>query len=147
MANAKPVNLSEVIRTIRGAPAPVAAPTHEEASLAGEDPTKLPRETVGTLILNALSMYQVDDRKETFLVQMAAEATLDGMNPKADELQRPIEYKDKVRALIVKALHQCTRRSVPPANPDGQPGHAGFYAAFAVAQALRALGEEAPDSE
>lgn len=131
---AKQYDLSIKIKTLRGQEVPVffATPEQRQEAIGSDkklDTSKLPRETAQDIILTALELYPVNDRKGTFLIYNLGQAIVTDSKPELSKMQ--IDFLSKV--LEWATIHEEEAK-------DGSLESKGIYPAWKIAQVLTALG-------
>ena len=98
------------------------------------DQSKLERETIGNIILNCLSNYLINDRKEGFYVNMIAQSIIGAKGE--------IELKDKLQKFLIEVLDEMIMRKDITKDEKGKEVESvkGLYAGWSVSQVLQELG-------
>lgn len=129
----KKINLKRTIKSLRGEEREKSFPTQKEMDSLPKkdgkpDMTQLEKETVGNVIFNCLSFYQVKDKKDIFLVNISAQAVLD---------EGEVELKDKVRDFIIEVLKDSILMTE---TVNGKKEEVGIYRGWIIVQCLEELG-------
>ena len=101
-------NPNKKILNLRGEEYPKSFPTQKELDelpikKSGQpDLEKLEKETVGNVILNCLTNYIVQDRKEGFYINLIAQSLLTA--------DKKFEFKEKIKKFLVELLDEQTLR-------------------------------------
>lgn len=126
------MNLNRTIKNLKGEEVLVAFPTREtllslpKDNEGNPDLTKLPYETVRDVILNCLSKYEIEDKREMFYTQTIAQQVL--------EADKEVDLKDNLRKFLVKVLEKSAIRKENDKT-------SGVYYGWVIAQVLEELGE------
>lgn len=144
MSKQKP-NLNREIKTLKGETYPMSFPSQSDLdkikATTGKEDVKiqdLPKESVGNVIINSLSAYEVADRKEVFLVNQVANWALS----EPTEEDGFGELKEKLYTfLIERVLPQATiRETIENETPGTENKKKGVYMPWVIAQVYDELG-------
>ena len=130
------MNLNRIIKNLKGREVSVSPnllsrqeieelPKDDDGKL---DMTKLPNETVRSVVLNCLAAYPVSDKREVFYLNAIAGSVLE-----KDE----VEFKEKYQKFLVKVLEESTFRKEKDGEKDVIKG---IYFGWVIAQVLDELG-------
>lgn len=126
------MNLNRTIKNFFGKESPMSFPSKDQADALPKkqdgtpDVDFLPRETVRNVLLNCLANYPVKDRREVFMVNVAAQAIM-GDEP-------TVELKDKVKKFLIDVVYTMTHQE------DGKGNVSGIYYSWCTAPVLEELG-------
>jgi len=139
------LNLDKTIKNLKGEEFPKSYPTQKDidnlpkakdGSISQKD---LPVESIRNVILNCLSFYQQKDRKEGFLINIAAQAVLEGGE---------IELKVKTKGFIIDVLNESIILLEKTKDKEGKEiiAEKGVYRGWVIAQVLTEMGEKYEDT-
>ena len=135
------MNVNKTIKDLRGNEYPKSLPSEKEREEAKGDFNKLPKETVGNIIINCLASYRGTDKRDGFYINSIAQSVL---NP-TDETGK-VELKDKLNKFLIDVLGEMTLIKVVKevVAKDGtktkEDKLEGLYASWVISQVLIELG-------
>ena len=131
------MNLSKKLKNLKGEDYSKSFPNRKEMEKLGKDKEgnykvdKLERETIGNVIINCLTMYRCENKKEGFYVNAIAQSIISG--------DKEIKLKDKFVKFLVEILEDSIMKK-PTKNSKGEEIQEGLYAGWVIAQVLQELG-------
>jgi len=130
------MNPNKTIKNLRGEEYPKSFPNSREMEAIQNDISKLERETIGNVILNCLTNYVVQDRKEGFYINLIAQSLLSN--------NKKIEFKDKIKKFLLELLNEQTliRKKVKNEKGEEKEEIKGLYQGWVISQILQELGEK-----
>jgi len=128
------VNPTKTIKNLKGEEYPKSFPSSKELEAIKNDTSKLERETIGNVILNCLTNYVVQDRKEGFYINLIAQSLLSN--------NEKIEFKDKIQKFLIDVLNEQTliRKKVKDEKGEEKEEIKGLYQGWVISQVLQELG-------
>ena len=131
------MNINITVKNLRGKEMPKTFPEREEVEALPKLPNgqpdidKLPKETVGNIIMNCLSNYVQKDKKDGWYISLIAQSIISNENGK-------IDLKDKLNQFLIELLEdQIMKREI---DDKGKEETKGLYASWAIVQDLEELG-------
>ena len=132
------MNVNKTIKDLRGEEYKKSFPTEKEVKESGDDKSKLPRETIGNVIINCLAGYTSKDKRDGFYINLIAQSVIGA--------DKDIELKEKLKIFLIKALEDMilTIEKVDSTDKDGvktkKDQFKGLYASWVISQVLIELG-------
>ena len=128
------MNCNKSILNLKGETYPKSFPSYKELEAIKNDISKLERETIGNVILNCLTNYVVQDRKEGFYINLIAQSLLSN--------NEKIEFKDKIQKFLIDVLNEQTliRKKVKDEKGEEKEEIKGLYQGWVISQVLQELG-------
>ena len=111
--------------------------TREQRMIQVPDIENLEKETIQNVILNCLTFYKIEDKKEAFYVNQVASYVL--------EANKDIELKDKLKSFLVSVLESSI--IVKEKDKEGKEQEVGVYAGWVIVQVLEEVDPKLKDKE
>jgi hypothetical protein len=139
------MNYQTKIKTLRGEEYPKSFPQQREvdklpmkkdkSGVEFPDQDKLERETVGNVILNCLTVYRCEDRKDGYYVNLIAQ-TIIGSNGK------DVILKDKLKEFLIEVMDKSIMKEEIKKDAKGNETkeQTGIYAGWVLSQCLTEMG-------
>ena len=130
------MNPNKTIKNLRGEEYPKSFPNSREMEAIQNDISKLERETIRNVILNCLTNFIIQDRKEGFYINLIAQSLLSN--------NKKIEFKDKIKKFLLELLNEQTliRKKVKNEKGEEKEEIKGLYQGWVISQILQELGEK-----
>lgn len=136
------MNILRKIKSLKGDEVSMSYPSQKEldnlpkTENGNPDISKLPKETVGNVVLNCIANYPVKDKKEIIYIHQIGNLLLANDN-ESDLIN--IELKDKLREFLIDVVNYQTY-SVEKDEKSGKDTARGMYMGWVAGQVLDELG-------
>lgn len=136
------MNILRKIKTLKGDETQMSYPSQKEldslpkTEIGNPDLSKLPRETIGNVVLNCIANYPVRDKKEIIYIHQIGNLLM-ASDDKSDSIN--IELKDKLREFLIDVVKYQTY-SVEKDEKTGKDIPRGMYMGWVAGQVLDELG-------
>ena len=130
------MNPNKTIKNLRGEEYPKSFPNSREMEAIQNDISKLERETIGNVILNCLTNFIIQDKKEEDYINLIAQSILSS--------DKKIEFKNGIQKFLIDVLNEQTliRKKVKDEKGGEKEEIKGLYQGWVISQILEELGEK-----
>ena len=124
------MNPTKTIKNLKGETYPKSFPSSKELEAIKNDTSKLERETIGNVILNCLTNFIIQDKKEGYYINLIAQSILSS--------DKKIEFKNGIQKFLIDVLDNQTLRREK--TKEGKEEIRGLYQGWVISQVLQELG-------
>ena len=118
------MNPNKTIKNLRGEEYPKSFPNSREMEAIQNDISKLERETIGNVILNCLTNFIIQDKKEGYYINLIAQSILSS--------DKKIEFKNGIQKFLIDVLDNQTLRREK--TKEGKEEIKGLYQGWVINQ-------------